>query len=122
MMVETGMIENPSGLADFPKKDLPLMRGARQINFTVMRENGLSSNSWGVTAGKRGDVYVFCRDHMKSMKISLHQSGQQFVAFTEQSRHFRTGSDRRWIRWQEPQQYDGPELVPSFNLFFPVGD
>lgn len=119
MMVEAGVAENPPGLADFLGKDLPLMRGAKQINFTVIRENGLSSNSWGVTASKQGDVYVFCRDHMQSMKISLHQSGRQFVAFTEQSREFRTGNDRRWIGWHEPQEYDGPRMVPSFNLFFP---
>ena len=83
MMVKAGTAENPSGLADFIGMGLPLLRRAKQINFSVIRENGLSSNSWGVKASKQGDIYVFCRDHMKTMKISLHQSGQQFVAFTE---------------------------------------
>ena len=37
---------------------------------------------------------IYCRDHMKQMKISLHKSGTQFVAFTEQSDIKMTGNSR----------------------------
>ena len=73
------------------------------INFSAMRENGLSANAWGVRVKKPGAIYIYCRDHMKELKISLHKSGMQFVAFTNQSDIKMTGKSRLWHRWREPE-------------------
>lgn len=109
---------NPPGLAEFLDQGLPLIRGTKSINFAVMRSNGLSSNSWGVTVSKQNDIYLYCRDHMQDVKVSLHQSGTQYVGFTEQSGLYRLGN-RRWHQWLEAEAYNGPNMVPSFSLFFP---
>ena len=89
------------------------------INFSAMRENGLSANAWGVRVKKPGDIYIYCRDHMKELKISLHKSGMQFVAFTNQSDIKMTGKSRLWHRWREPEHQDDSSLVPTFSLRLP---
>ena len=96
---------------------LPL-RGS-PIRFGVLRKNGLSSNAWGVWSEKSGDIYVACRDHMKELKISLHQSGKQHIAFTSESGLQMTEGSRFWDQWWEPQFHNGSKVVPSFNLLFP---
>ena len=63
--------------------DLGLPLTTNPINFSAMLENGLSANAWGVCVEKSGDIFIYCRDHMKQVKISLHKSGMQFVAFTK---------------------------------------
>ena len=55
------------------------------MRFAVMRKDGLSSNAWRVWVDPAGDAYVLCRDHMKEMKASLHQSGKQHIAFTSET-------------------------------------
>ena len=81
--------------------DLGLPLTTNPINFSAMLENGLSANAWGVCVEKSGDIYIYCRDHMKQVKISLHKSGMQFVAFTKESDIKMTGfggglNCRRW--------------------------
>ncbi|MCY4557224.1 MAG: hypothetical protein OXF79_12770 [Chloroflexi bacterium] len=49
------------------------------IRFAVMREDCLSSNALRVWVGSDGSAYVACRDNMKEMKASLHQSGKQLI-------------------------------------------
>ena len=46
------------------------------IRFAVTKKNGLASNVWGVRVEGTGDAYIYCRDMMKELKISLHQSGK----------------------------------------------
>ena len=89
------------------------------MNFSALRENGLSSNAWGVRVEKPGDIYIYCRDHMKEIKISLHKSGSQFVAFTRQSGINMTGDSRQWHQWSEPEHHDDSSFVPTFNLMLP---
>ena len=89
------------------------------INFSAMRENGLSANAWGVRVKKPGDIYVYCRDHMKEVKISLHRSGMQFVAFRKESGIEMTGDSRLWHQWTEPNHHDDSSIVPTFNLLLP---
>ena len=89
------------------------------IRFGVLRKNGLSSNAWGVWSELSGDIYVACRDHMKDLKISLHQSGKQHIAFTSESGLQMTEGSRFWDQWWEPQFHNGSKVVPSFNLLFP---
>ena len=89
------------------------------LRFGVLRKNGLSSNAWGVWSEKSGDIYVTCRDHMKDLKISLHQSGKQHIAFTSESGLEMTEGSRFWNQWWEPQFHNGHKVVPSFNLLFP---
>jgi hypothetical protein len=89
------------------------------INFSAMLENGLSANAWGVRVEKPGNIYIYCRDHMNELKISLHESGMQFAAFTKQSGIKMTGNSRMWHRWREPEHHDDSSLVPTFNLLLP---
>ena len=89
------------------------------MNFSAMRENGLSANAWGVRVNKQGDIYIYCRDHMKELKISLHASGMQFVAFRKESGIEMTGDSRLWHRWSEPNHHDDSSIVPTFNLLLP---
>ena len=99
--------------------NLRLPKSTNPINFSAERQNGLSSNAWGVKVGKRGDIYIYCRDHMKELKISLHESGMQLVAFKEESGIKMTGNSRLWNRWQEPEHHDDSSLTPTFKLLLP---
>ena len=93
---------------------LPLRKSP--INFAVTRKNGLTSNAWGIRV-KGGDAYIYCRDNMKEIKISLHKSGKQFIAFRKESGHEMTPGSRFLNQWWEPSRQTPP--VPSFKLVFP---
>lgn len=94
---------------------LPLRRGP--IRFAVVLNNGLTSHSWKVfTHG--GDAYVVCRESMKEIKVSLHDSGRQHIAFTKGSGHEITPGSRFWNRWWQPSSGQCPP-VPSVKLLFP---
>ena len=87
------------------------------IRFAVLWKNGQTSNTWGVRVEKEGDVYIYCRDNMKEMKISLHKSGKQHIAFSEGLGIEMKSGSRFWNQWREPQH--GKQAVPSFKLYFP---
>lgn len=87
------------------------------ITFAVLWKNGQTSNTWGVRVEKDGDVYIYCRDNMKEMKISLHKSGKQHIAFTGGSGIEMEPGSRFWKQWREPQH--GQQAIPSFMLYFP---
>ena len=97
------------------KEQLPLFRGP--ISFAVLMPDGSTSNSWRVwTQG--GDAYVCCRDNMTEIKVSLHQSGRQHIAFRREAGIEMTPGNRFWNRWMEPPPQN--PAVPSFKLFLPV--
>ena len=96
-------------------KSLPFRENP--VRFAVRMKNGLTSNAWGVKVEEPGDVYIYCRDNMKEVKISLHQSGKQHVAFTKGSGHEMTPGSRFWNQWREPPAQRPP--VPTFKLVFP---
>ena len=99
--------------------DVTLPMKKSPLRFGVMRKNSLSSNAWGVYAEASGDIYLICRDHMKESKISLHQSGKQYIGFTSESGLETTEGSRFWDEWWEPQFHKGSKIVPSFSLLFP---
>ena len=80
-----------------PAPTLPLR--SSPMRFAVMRKDGLSSNAWRVWVDPAGDAYVLCRDHMKEMKASLHQSGKQHIAFTSKTGIEMTKGSRFWNQW-----------------------
>ena len=91
---------------------LPLRQSP--VRFAVISNQELSSNSWRVWVERHGDVYIASRDHMRNqLKISLHRSGQQQIAFTVESSLQVTEGNRFFNRWNEPQ------MAPSFRLLFP---
>lgn len=95
---------------------LPLRDGP--VRFAVISQDGLSSNAWRVWAERTGDAYIVCRDNMKEIHVSLHQSGQQHITF-----EVRTADGvikERWAQWWEPAHYGDPDIVPSFQLLFPT--
>ena len=94
---------------------LPIRVGP--LRFAVAMRNGLTSHSWGVRTERQGDAYVFCRETMKEVKISLHASGQQHIAFTQESGHTTVSGTRFWNCWTEPPQQRPP--IPSLKLLFP---
>ena len=99
------------------KIELPIRKSP--IRFAVMRRNGLSSNSWRVWVEKSDDIYIKCRDHMKELKISLHQSGKQHIAFSSNSDHRMENESRFWDQWWEPPFDKASMVVPTFHLLFP---
>ena len=95
--------------------ELPLKKSP--IRFAVLWKNGQTSNTWGVRVEKEGDVYIYCRDNMKEVKISLHKSGKQHISFSKGSGIEMTPGSRFWNQWWEPLH--GKQAIPSFKLYFP---
>ena len=95
--------------------DLPLRKGP--VRFAVNMPNGLTSHVWGVRTEKKGDAYIFCRETMKAIKVSLHASGRQHIAFTTESKQDMAPGSRYWNKWSEPPQRRPP--VPSVKILFP---
>ena len=99
------------------REELKLPLRTSPIRFAVVMRNGLTSHSWRVfTNGS--DAYIACRETMKEVKVSLHASGRQHIAFTEGSGHEMTSGSRFWNRWWEPSSQQRPPL-PSVKLLFP---
>ena len=96
---------------------LPLKKSP--VRFAVMNKNGLSSNAWRVWTEKAGDVYIACRDNMKDLHVSLHQSGQQHIAVETELGHGVVDFKQHWGQWSEPPHYGPPHIAPSFQLLFP---
>lgn len=97
---------------DTPRQ-LPLVED--KISFAVIRQNGLSSNSWRVRTTKAGDVYIACRDHLQDLKISLHKSGRYQVVLDSKKID---GGRHHMHRWDKPMM-DGIELASAFQILFP---
>ena len=95
-------------------QELPLLQGP--IRFAVVMPDGTTSNSWRVWT-RGGDAYVCCRDNMKEIKINLHQSGKQHIAFRQESGIEMAPGSRFWNQWLEPPKQN--PAVPSFKLLFP---
>ncbi len=95
--------------------ELPLRESP--IRFAVMMTNGQTSNAWGVHVEDTGDAYIYCRDSMKQLKVSLHRSGKQHIAFTKESGLEMPLGNRFWNQWREPQH--GSHAIPTFKLMFP---
>ena len=100
-----------------PSIQLPIRRSP--LRFAVMRKNGLCSNAWGVYVDNNGEVYISCRDGARELKVSLHKSGQQHIAFTRESGILTMEGDRFWNQWTEPHHSNSSPLIPSFKLVFP---
>ena len=101
----------------YTRKNRTLPFTESPIRFAVTKKNGLTSNAWGVRVEETGDAYIYCRDMMKELKISLHQSGKQHIAFTKGSELEMTPGSRFWNQWREPPSQRPP--VPTFKLVFP---
>ena len=120
--VPTTSEEAPEGIAYYKNlklgNDLELPTRESPVRFSIMRSNGLSSNAWRVWV-EGGNGYINSRDHLRDLKVSLHNSGKQHIAFTPESTHQMSKGNRFWDQWWEPDHFRGPQVVPTFNLFFP---
>jgi len=99
---------------------LPIRKGP--VRFAVGPCDGLTSNSWGVEARPKGDVYIFCRDNFKEAKVSLHRTGRWRMGFTEtavgkNSNLLRAGQNRAWDVWDKPPP-QVPNVTTAFRLYF----
>ena len=96
---------------------LPLRR--KSLRFAMARANGLTSNSWKIKVGSRGDAYVACRSHFQGMGISLHRSGRCHVAFDSNPQ---PGQGHYMDRWKAPSPTstvdEGAQFIPWFRLAF----
>ena len=108
---------NDEKLPIYTRKSKSLPFRENPVRFAARMKNGLTSNAWGVRVNGSGDAYIYCRDTMRELKISLHQSGKQHVAFTKGSGHEMTPGSRFWNQWREPPAQRPP--VPTFKLVFP---
>ena len=98
------------------RTDLQLPLRKSPIKFAVNMSDGRTSNAWRVWTEDSG-AYICCRDNFKEIKISLHRSGRQHIAFRQETGIEMTPGSRFWNRWHEPPQ-QGP-ATPSFKLVFP---
>jgi hypothetical protein len=84
------------------------------IRWAVGSLDGLRSQSWNVVGSAAyDDVYIGLRTQMGVIKLSLHQSGQWRMAWTEdgaQGIGLPEGQDRVITRWSPPQ-----ELKPGWR-------
>ena len=94
---------------DFPLTEAP-------INFSVLSDAGLSIR-WGVSIGRKGDAYIYNRDVTDAEKVSLHASGNQHIAITDETAVRVGASSRFGPRWTEPAFDRG--AVPTFSILFP---
>ena len=100
------------------RNDMKLPKRTGPINFAVQFKAGLTSNAWGVKIKNTRDAYVYCRDHMKGQKASLHASGKQHISFDEGVVTEDWYPRSRFMnRWQEPQ-YD-QKAIATLRLLFP---
>ena len=98
---------------ELPLRDSP-------VRFAVINQNGLSSNAWRVWTERTGDAYIACRDNMKEIHVSLHQSGQQQITCEVRTLDGAIKKKERWGQWREPAHYGDPDIAPSFQLLFPA--
>lgn len=99
------------------KKDIRFPLTGGRINFSVLRPDASVSHRWGVSVGKKGDAYIYCRDIKGAEKVSLHASGKQHISISEQTANA-TGTDNRFMNmWTEPSFTK--EAVATFSLLFP---
>ena len=96
-------------------QELPIREGP--LRFALLMSDGSTSNSWRVWVEKEGDAYICCRDNMKEVKVSLHRSGQQRIAYRTESGIVTNVGNRVWMKWEEPP-HCGP-VLPSFKLVLP---
>ena len=106
------------------KKARPLpINGRRKLRFAVGTPNGQTSNSWLIDTGKKGDIYVICRDNFSDSKVSLHASGKWRYAFSDSLAKDRPdlvppGSDRAQLKWNPPDGWKKQPIV-AFELHVP---
>ena len=101
------------------RDEMKIPKRTSPINFAVQFKSGLTSNAWGVKVENTGDAYVYCRDHMKGQKASLHASGKQHISFDEGVVTKKSFSGTRFMnRWLEPQ-YD-QKAIATLQLLFPI--
>ena len=97
---------------------LPLRTGS--ICFAVVTKSGLTSHSWKVFT-RKGDAYVVCRETMKEVKVSLHQSGRQHIAFIKGSGHEMTPGSRFWNRsWEQARSRHSRHATFRCSVALPV--
>ncbi len=104
--------------------NLPVTHG--EIRFAVGDPIGLTSNSWKMWTGPKGDVYIACRDNFTHAKVSLHASGRWRMGFTEQAMREKpelaaAKRNRAWDVWDEPPA-TVPNVVSAFQLVFPTSE
>jgi len=92
----------------------PLTAGP--VNFCVLSDGGLSDR-WGVSVGHNGDAYIYNRDVLNAEKVSLHASGDQHIAISDETAVRVSAGSRFGPRWTEPV-FD-QSAVPTFSILFP---
>ena len=97
--------------------ELPLRTSP--IRFAITKNDGFTSNSWGVRIEKKGDAYVYCRDSMQGQKVSLHTSGKQHISFDKNTLNMKFNDNDRFMnQWWEPKHTG--EAIPTLRLLFPT--
>ena len=97
------------------ESELPLRKSP--VNFSVFRNDGLSSNRWGANTNKKGDAYIYCRDNPGREKVSLHVSGRQHISMNGRVSTDQGAPDRIGPVWKEPDF--GAGATATFSLIFP---
>ena len=96
-------------------KDAQVPTGINPLRFAIFYRTGHTSNAWGVKVENKGDAYVYCRDHMKGQKTSLHASGKQHISISPTRWTGPNLTEKRFSnQWHEPS-----EGIATFKLVFP---
>jgi hypothetical protein len=95
------------------------MAEGKPFRFAVGTMLDLRSSVWTVATRKR-DVYIAGHHMRGTMKVSLHESGDNRIAMTEESGSiFPETGDRVMKRWRRPEPW-GPDLTTDLQIIVPA--
>src|SRR3954451_9746788 len=99
-----------------------------ECRFAIGEPNGDHSDAWKIWASRdTSDLYIVTRSIAKSVKISIHASGQRHFGFTkEQWNEMQIRGDlqilsRHWSQWQGGIEI-GPDHTLEYRLRFPTSE
>jgi hypothetical protein len=94
--------------------------------FAVGQKDGLRSSSYSIfTNPHKSDIYIGHRGIVEDLKVSLHESGKNYIGYTTNSKHpiakARVSANNRHLhKWQGYQICPREDYRCHFKIIFPT--
>jgi hypothetical protein len=102
---------------------IPAETRQQDVRVGVGSVDGPRSGVWRFFTGPKGDLYVGERGSMTEIKISLHQSGERMLAYTQgTASKYRLDEHggRRLLVWEPPEV--APGWMQEMAIWIPASD